>query len=173
MSKTAIITYGATYEFDIGQLTEQDMGLIKESLGVTNLYIDFAEFYRLFPDFQGDILSADKCFRLANHVENELNANMHKSLAKRLMTELGTNTLGVNLQVLSYPEQIFLYSDGGVCLVVRATCSIEAALDKSQKINKPSLKNVIELEGMESCFRGELQQRLNESQINDFNIEYR
>lgn len=56
---------------------------------------------------------------------------------------------------------------------MRATCSIEAALDKSQKINKPSLKNVIELEGMESCFRGELQQRLNDSQLNDFTIEYR
>lgn len=62
MIKRAYITCEFEHEFNIGQLTQRDIELVKETTGKGSQYIDFADFYRLYADFQGEVVTADKCF---------------------------------------------------------------------------------------------------------------
>lgn len=173
-TKTAIITCEFTYDFSIGQLTERDVNLVEETTGIKGWqYIDFAEFYRLSPDFQCEVLTPEKCFQLNHEVEDMLHAKLLKNVAKHLMSECRTNTTTANVQVPNCPDKVFMYSDGGVYLVVRATCLIKLPIDKSQKIDERALRKVIDNNCGARCFNGEPLQRLNEVQNGELEIEYR
>lgn len=173
MTKTATITCEFEYEFAIGELTEQDIKLVKEATGKGNLYIDFAEFYRLSPDFQCGVLTPEKCFQLNHDVESMLYENLLKKVVKRLMSECYTNSVTANLHVPNCPNRVFLYSDGGAYLVVRATCSFKLPIGESKNIDKGALRKVIECNYGDECFSGEPLQLFNDVQINELEIEYR
>lgn len=173
MIKTVYITCELEYEFTIGQLAEQDIKLVKEATGKESQYIDFAEFYRLSPDFQGEVLAPEKCFQIARDVDDTLRTKFCKPVAEYLMSECGRNMANARVRVPNCPSNVFLYRDGGVCLIILATCSFDVCIDDYQKLDKNSLRNVINTNCPTQHFSGELSQLFNDVQINELEIEYR
>lgn len=173
MIKRAYITCEFEHEFNIGQLTEWDIELVKEATGKGSQYIDFADFYRLYADFQGEVVTADKCFQISHDVDTRLRTKFLEPVAKHLMSEYNTNIAPTILQVPNCPDRVFLYSDGGVCLVVHAECTFDIILNASERIDEHVLRRVIYANCAPQCFDGELLQLFNDVEIGKLEIEYR
>ena len=173
MIKRAYITCEFEHEFNIGQLAERDIELVKEATGRENLYIDFVEFYRLYSDFHGDVFTADKCFQITHDVEEALRTKFLEPVAKYLMSKYNTNAVSAIIQVPNCPDRVFLYSDGGVCLVVHAECTFDIILNASEEIDERVLRRVVYANYAPQCFDGELLQLFNDVEIGKLEIEYR
>lgn len=89
------------------------------------------------------------------------------------MSECNTNIAPAILQVPNCPDRVFLYSDGGVCLVVHAECTFDIILNTSEKIDEHVLRRVIYANCAPQCFDGELLQLFNDVEIGKLEIEYR
>lgn len=76
-------------------------------------------------------------------------------------------------QVLNCPDRVFLYSDGGVCLVVHAECTFDIILNASEEIDERVLRRVVYANYAPPCFDGELLQLFNDVEIGKLEIEYR
>lgn len=146
---------------------------MKEATGRENLYIDFVEFYRLYSDFHGDVFTADKCFQITHDVEEALRTKFLEPVAKYLMSKYNTNAVPAIIQVPNCPDRVFLYSDGGVCLVVHAECTFDIILNASEEIDERVLRRVVYANYAPQCFDGELLQLFNDVEIGKLEIEYR
>lgn len=116
--KRAYITCEFEHEFNIGQLAERDIELVKEATGRENLYIDFVEFYRLYSDFHGDVFTADKCFQITHDVEEALRTKFLEPVAKYLMSKYNTNAVPAIIQVPNCPDRVLLASAKAVLVLI-------------------------------------------------------
>lgn len=112
-------------------------------------------------------------FQIAHDVEEALRTKFLEPVAKYLMSKYNTNAVPAIIQVPNCPDRVFLYSDGGVCLVVYAECTFDIILNASEEIDERVLRRVVYANYAPQCFDGELLQLFNDVEIGKLEIEYR
>lgn len=156
MSKTATITCEFEYGLQIGQLTSQDVELVKQ---VTRFgFVDTDRFYSISQAFHGEVLP-----------ESELD-----HLAKLVKDFLYGKIVNISVRVLNYRDEIFINQRNlGVYMTVRVAVVIEATLDDESEIDREKLFTLINKRGADDCWYSELDRYLNSTRFCGLEIEYR
>lgn len=155
MTKTATITCEFEYGLQIGQLTSQDVELVKQVIGFG--FVDTDRFYSISQAFHGEVLSESELDRLANLVKDSLCGKLKASLPRHLASNGEAKIVNISATELDYRDNIFVDPRSlRVCMVINMIVLIEVALDDANEINHDKLFRLIADRNVEATWSGEL-----------------
>lgn len=172
MSKTATITCEFEYGLQIGQLTSQDVELVKQ---VTRFgFVDTDRFYSISQAFHGEILPESELDRLANIVKDSLCEKLKTSLPRHFVSNGGAKIANISLTTVYYGDKVFadprslrVYMNVYICV------SIEVTLDDKKSIDREKLFKLIENRYADFAWYGELSRYTIRTSFGELEIEYR
>ncbi len=172
MTKTATITCEFEYKLCIGQLTQQDAELAKETIEYGS--IQTGEFYRLAEDFRGVILQESELDHLANLVKDSLCGKLKTSLPRHFISNGGAKIVGIDVPTLYYRDKVFVdLRSLRVYMIVYIIVSIEVSLDDKKVIDREKLFTLIADRYADFAWHGELSRYTLGTCFERLEIEYR
>lgn len=172
MTKTATINCEFEYGLQIGQLTSQDVELVKQ---VTRFgFVDTDRFYSISQAFHGEVLPESELDRLANIVKDSLCEKLKTSLPRHFVSNGGAKIANISLTTVYYGDEVFVdprslraYINVYICV------SIEVTLDDKKSIDREKLFKLIENRYADFAWYGELSRYTIRTQFGELEIEYR
>ena len=172
MSKTATITCEFEYGLQIGQLTSQDVELVKQVARFG--FVNTDELYSIAQAFHGEILPESELDHLANLVKDFLYGKLRTSLPRHFVSNGKARIADIIVRVLGYRDEIFINQRNlGVYMTVHAAVVIEVTLDNDSEIDYEKLFTLINKRGADDCWYSELDRYLNSTRFYGLEIEYR
>lgn len=172
MSKTATITCEFEYGLQIGQLTSQDVELVKQ---VTRFgFVDTDRFYSISQAFHGEVLPESELDRLANIVKDSLCEKLKTSLPRHFVSNGGAKIANISVTTFYYGDKVFVDPRSlRVCMNVYICVSIEVTLDDKKSIDREKLFKLISNRYADFAWYGELSRYTIRTQFGELEIEYR
>lgn len=172
MTKTATITCEFEYGLQIGQLTSQDVELVKQ---VTRFgFVDTDRFYSISQAFHGEVLPESELDHLAKLVKDFLYGKLQTSLPRHFASNGKARIADISVRVLNYRDEIFINQRNlGAYMTVHVAVVIEATLDDDSEIDREKLFTLINKRGADDCWYSELDRYLNSTRFCGLEIEYR
>lgn len=172
MSKTATITCKFECGLQIGQLTSQDVELVKQ---VTRFgFVDTDRFYSISQAFHSEVLPESELDHLAKLVKDFLYGKLQTSLPRHFASNGKARIADISVRVLNYRDEIFINQRNlRAYMTVHAAVVIEATLDDDSEIDREKLFTLINKRGADDCWYSELDRYLNSTRFCGLEIEYR
>lgn len=172
MTKTATVTCEFEYGLQIGQLTSQDVELVKQ---VTRFgFVDTDRFYGISQAFHGEVLPESELDRLANIVKDSLCEKLKTSLPRHFASNGKARIADISVRVLNYRDEIFINQRNlWAYMTVHVAVVIEATLDDDSEIDREKLFTLIENRYADFAWYGELSRYTIRTQFGELEIEYR
>lgn len=172
MTKTATITCEFEYGLQIGQLTSQDVELVKQ---VTRFgFVDTDRFYSISQAFHGEVLPESELDRLANIVKESLCEKLKTSLSRHFVPNGGAKIANISLTTVYYGDKVFVDPRSlRVYINVHICVSIEVTLDDKKSIDREKLFKLIENRYADFAWYGELSRYTIRTSFGELEIEYR
>lgn len=172
MTKAATINCEFECGLQIGQLTSQDVELVKQ---VTRFcFVDTDRFYSISQAFHGEVLPESEIDHLAKLVKDFLYGSLQTSLPRHFVSNGKAKIADISVRVLNYRDEIFINQRNlGVYMTVRVAVVIEATLDDESEIDREKLFTLISEHGTDDCWYSELDRYLNSASFCGLEIGYR
>lgn len=172
MTKTATIACEFEYGLQIGQLTSQDVELVKQ---VTRFgFVDTDRFYSISQAFHGELLPESELDRLANIVKDSLCEKLKTSLPRHFVSNGGAKIANISVTAFYYGDKVFVDPRSlRVYMNVYICVSIEVTLDDKKSIDREKLFKLIENRYADFAWYGELSRYTIRTQFGELEIEYR
>lgn len=172
MTKTATINCEFEYGLQIGQLTSQDVELVKQ---VTRFgFVDTDRFYSISQAFHGEVLPESELDHLAKLVKDFLYGKLQTSLPRHFASNGKARIANISVRVLNYRDEIFINQRNlGVYMTVHVAVVIEATLDDDSEIDREKLFKLIENRYADFAWYGELSRYTIRTSFGELEIEYR
>lgn len=172
MSKTATINCEFEYGLQIGQLTSQDVELVKQ---VTRFgFVDTDRFYSISQAFHGEVLPESELDRLANIVKDSLCEKLKTSLPRHFVSNGGAKIANISVTTFYYGDKVFVDPRSlRVYMNVYICVSIEVTLDDKKSIDREKLFKLIENRYADFAWYGELSRYTIRTSFGELEIEYR
>lgn len=172
MSKTATITCKFECGLQIGQLTSQDVELVKQ---VTRFgFVDTDRFYSISQAFHGEVLPESELDHLAKLVKDFLYGKLQTSLPRHFASNGKARIADISVRVLNYRDEIFINQRNlRAYMTVHVAVVIEATLDDKKSIDREKLFKLIENRYADFAWYGELSRYTIRTQFGELEIEYR
>ena len=105
MTKTATITCEFEYGLQIGQLTSQDVELVKQATRFG--FVDADRFYSISQAFHGEVLPESELDHLAKLVKDFLYGKLQTSLPRHFVSNGGAKIANISLTTVYYGDKVF------------------------------------------------------------------
>lgn len=172
MSKTATITCEFEYGLQIGQLTSQDVELVKQATRFG--FVDTDRFYSISQAFHGEVLPESELDRLANIVKDSLCEKLKTSLPRHFVSNGGAKIANISVTTFYYGDKVFVdLRSLRVYINVYICVSIGVTLDDKKSIDREKLFKLIENRYADFVWCGELSRYTIRTSFGELEIEYR